>query len=236
MAKKRKYLDNIWIPWFFMLITPIILGASFILTEILSTEGESPAVIPELIVFFPTYLFIIILFANYITLINEIETKVTKKKIEKITLRDIIFKKLKGSFVGGITASIIFCIIAIIDNEIEPSYFGQNIYYLSIPIFFFGGAIAELINKQKSVKLVYVYGGGFVTAIYGAITFLLIFVVGYLVLIKGIWQHPMIVEDWKVLLNPVSTLFGLTFFPTFFGGLTYFGFCYLKNRPNKKKK
>ena len=103
-----------------------------------------------------------------------------------------LLKKYKWWLTIGTLISIIFI----------ASHFWQDFllsFYLSFPLFFIVGCIAVLISKSDNVGQIFT--GGIFTGIYGGFLYLLIYWVGYEIIVKKAWESPMFAHNWQLWLT-----------------------------------
>ena len=125
-----------------------------------------------------------------------------------------LLKKYKWWLTIGTLISIIFI----------ASHFWQDFllsFYLSFPLFFIVGCIAVLISKSDNVGQI--FAGGVFTGIYGGFLYLLIYWVGYEIIVKKAWESPMFAYNWGLAILPPISCTIVSFIPmSIAGGLLVF--------------
>ena len=95
-------------------------------------------------------------------------------------------------------------------------------FYLTFPLFFIVGCIAVLLSKSDNVGQI--IGFGFFTGIYAGFLYLLIYWVGYEIIVEKAWESPMFAFNWGIAILPPIAYTIVSFIPmTIAGGLLVFG-------------
>ncbi len=125
-----------------------------------------------------------------------------------------VLKKYKWWLIIGTLISIIFI----------ASHFWQDFllsFYLSFPLFFIVGCIAVLISRSDNVGQIFV--GGFFTGIYAGFLYVLIYWVGYEIIVKEAWKETMFAFNWGLAIFPPMLYSIISFIPMCIaGGLLVF--------------
>ena len=88
--------------------------------------------------------------------------------------------------------------------------------YLSYPLFFITTCITELLSKSNNAFDSVVKG--FATGCYEFLLYLLIYWVGYAVIVKQAWENPMFEYNWILLIIPPILFAILSIVPTNIAG------------------
>ena len=183
------------------------------------SEHQSNQVIVDLDVYIPILFFFLISMYFTIKSWELTQNYYLTMKSEAPTIKDR-FEKYFGACISGIGSVMIIIIVTLI-LIIERGTLSLETFYYYILIMFLFSIFADLISQPKNKGEVYF--NELLLIIYTLILYFIVFVLVIMLFISGGWQHLDQLNYWTDILNPVMTLFIVTFIPIVVGGYISYG-------------